>query len=331
MTRTAALKTSERILRGSELRLPLVESLGAIHSRSASRITWHAHAKFEILCLVEGATEYEFADGRRVPLPGGHFVLIPPHVRHRGLHNVRLPARLCGIVFDPNCRGAATNTPFTPRDLGWIGRQFAAHAGQPWPMGRELRHLAASLVEQVQDFDSTLRDSAAGLRLTTCSVLLEATRQLTTARPIQPDVAVHAAMEYLQLSYGGSTSMSEVARAIGCSRARLFQIFKQAVGMTPNDYLQRLRLIRAAELLSGTDRPITEIAMTCGFTTSQYFSNVFRKYHNLTPTAFRSSSQRAPSREVISTGMTVASPTRSSDAMKFIRQSALEVQSTFSH
>jgi AraC-like DNA-binding protein len=99
-------------------------------------------------------------------------------------------------------------------------------------------------------------------------------------------------MDYLQRSCDRGPSMTETARAVGCSRARLFRIFQQSTGMTPNDYLQRLRVSRAGELLAGTSRPITEIAIACGFSSSQYFSNVFRKYLGQTPTAFRGAGRR---------------------------------------
>jgi AraC-like DNA-binding protein len=71
------------------------------------------------------------------------------------------------------------------------------------------------------------------------------------------------------------------------SRARMFEIFKKETGLSPNDYLQRHRVDCCKELLSGTDRTITDIALETGFGSSQYFSRVFRKYCGLTPMEFR--------------------------------------------
>ena len=62
--------------------------------------------------------------------------------------------------------------------------------------------------------------------------------------------------------------------------------------MTPNDYLQRLRLDRAREWLAEEGRSVTDIAFAAGFSSSQYFSHVFRKYTGLTPSRFRARAAR---------------------------------------
>jgi AraC-like DNA-binding protein len=49
----------------------------------------------------------------------------------------------------------------------------------------------------------------------------------------------------------------------------------------------QLRIQRAQSALASTDEPVTSIALRCGFSTSQYFSNVFRKQFGLTPSKFR--------------------------------------------
>ena len=62
--------------------------------------------------------------------------------------------------------------------------------------------------------------------------------------------------------------------------------------MTPNDYLQRLRLESARSLLAETSRSVTDIAFEVGFNSSQYFSTVFLQYTGLTPSGFRSQGAR---------------------------------------
>ena len=57
--------------------------------------------------------------------------------------------------------------------------------------------------------------------------------------------------------------------------------------MTPNDYLQRLRIDKARSMLGQTRKTVTEIAYSLGFSSSQYFCNVFRRYAGMTPINFR--------------------------------------------
>lgn len=277
---------TELRVRGAEIGLPLVEALSAIRSHSASRITWHKHARFELLFLLEGATAYEFTGGRAVELPGGNFLVVPPGTVHRGVHDLRMPASLCGIVFDPGAPGAGRHTPFTRRDLEWLRGQFERHALTARPMGPELRRLAVALSRQVR---AGVTDAVAAvtLRLLVCAALVEAARQLTGVRRGQPERAVAATLAHMEAHYAERLTMSALARVAGCGRARWFQLFKESTGMTPNDYLLRLRVNRARERLADPARTVTEVAHAVGFSSSQYFSNVFRKYTGTTPSAFR--------------------------------------------
>jgi AraC-like DNA-binding protein len=287
---------AEQLVHGADLGLPLVETLGAIRSHSASRITWHAHKRFELLFLLEGATAYEFSGGRTLDLPGGHFLVIPPHTRHRGTHDVRMPANLCGMVFDLRHPAAGRHTPFTARDLDWMAGLFTQHALTVQPMGAEVRRLATTLSRQVRAFrrNEKNRLPVISLRMVAGAVLLEAARQLTGTAHAKPQSAIAAAIAYLEANYQEPLPMTDLARVTGYGRARLFQIFKQSTGMTPNDYLQRLRVNKARELLAGTKRTITDIAHDSGFSSSQYFSNVFRKYAGTTPSRFRSAAAKRP-------------------------------------
>ena len=118
-------------------------------------------------------------------------------------------------------------------------------------------------------------------------LLLEAAKLLGSTRTFEPKHAVQATIAFMQSHLGETISIEEVADAVHCSRAKLFEVFKDSTGMTPNDYWQRLRIDRAQRLLSNSETSITEIALDCGFSTSQYFSSVFRKYAGVSPTHYR--------------------------------------------
>lgn len=98
---------------------------------------------------------------------------------------------------------------------------------------------------------------------------------------------VAAAEAYLREHFAGPMQMSDLARHLGLSRARMFELFEQATGLTPNDYLVRRRVQQACGFLEATGRSITEIALATGFSSSQHFSHVFRKYVGMTPSKCR--------------------------------------------
>lgn len=287
----------ERQIRGRDIELPLVERLGAINSHKAARISWHQHPRFELLCLLEGATAYEFRNGRTIELRGGQFVVVPPNAMHRGVHNVRMPANLCGVVFDPRPASSRKNTPFTRSDLNRLVELFRRHALVVHDMGPELRRLLTNLSREVRAAERRADPTvAATLRLLSCATLLEAARQLTRVVSGNTGRVVSAAQAYMEEHFAETLPMTDLARAAGCGRARLFQLFKDSVGMTPNDFLQRLRVNKARQWLADPEMSVTDVALRSGFSSSQYFSSVFRRYTGMTPSAARSKPAARPSK-----------------------------------
>lgn len=71
------------------------------------------------------------------------------------------------------------------------------------------------------------------------------------------------------------------------SSSNLMRVFRKATGQTPIEYLIRLRIQKAMELLQNTDMTITEIAMEVGFNDSNYFTRQFRKIVGESPRQFR--------------------------------------------
>jgi AraC-type DNA-binding domain-containing proteins len=67
----------------------------------------------------------------------------------------------------------------------------------------------------------------------------------------------------------------------------LTHCFRQELGTTPVEYLNRYRVLQARRLLVESDKSITNIALEVGFSSSSYFSRVFRKEVGLSPEAYR--------------------------------------------
>ncbi|MEU6218210.1 DJ-1/PfpI family protein [Streptomyces sp. NPDC047022] len=65
------------------------------------------------------------------------------------------------------------------------------------------------------------------------------------------------------------------------------RVFHREVGMTPGQYVTRMRIARARDLLESTDLPVGEVAQRCGFTRIETFLRAFGRAMGLTPGAYR--------------------------------------------
>ena len=98
---------------------------------------------------------------------------------------------------------------------------------------------------------------------------------------------VRKLQEYIQGHYIEGFDASDVEAACGLSYKYAGTLFKEAVGETIREYQRTLRIRRAKQLLTETDRPVTEIAQLCGFSDVFYFSKVFRAQQGSAPSEYR--------------------------------------------
>jgi YesN/AraC family two-component response regulator len=105
--------------------------------------------------------------------------------------------------------------------------------------------------------------------------------------PQPTSTLVKRALVYLHEQYGRSLARHDVALAVGVSESYLSQIFHRELGLSPWDYLNRLRIHVAKELLSTTRESITQVAGRVGFDDAAYFSRVFHKLVGESPHSYR--------------------------------------------
>ncbi len=89
-----------------------------------------------------------------------------------------------------------------------------------------------------------------------------------------------------------SSSIEELCRTLNVEARTLQRKTRALLGMTPVECLRSYRLDKAAALLRDTDRTITEIALSCGFSSPQYFTRQFRHHYGQTPSDWRTGAGR---------------------------------------
>ncbi len=87
-----------------------------------------------------------------------------------------------------------------------------------------------------------------------------------------------------------------MAGQINLSPTYLSKKFRKVTGVTFKEYVNYIRIKQAVQALLTTDDSITKIAVDCGFNSSNYFKDIFRKINGVSPRAFRKQST-APSYE----------------------------------
>lgn len=98
---------------------------------------------------------------------------------------------------------------------------------------------------------------------------------------------VRAAQSYLREHLDAPVRVGELAAQVGLSTSHFAALFRKATGGGVIEYVKRLRIARASELLITTAMPVTDVARAVGYDDPFYFSRQFRGVHDCSPTTFR--------------------------------------------
>lgn len=124
-----------------------------------------------------------------------------------------------------------------------------------------------------------------GIMYTMIGTLLE---ELGAADPKGPDLSIpYQARQYMELHYHDNLQISDVAAAVGVHANYLSNVFQEQYHMSPKQYLTRLKIKKARELLLHTDHPIYIVANSVGFTDPLAFSKFFRREMGISPSDYR--------------------------------------------
>ena len=273
---------------GSEISLPIVYS-GGFHNYSYS-VKLHSHKHMEgpeITYILKGSTQWRLENGKEIEQPGGTLTLIPRGIGHLGAGELISPCWLYWYVLDlRNPQEACRNTPFSTDEIELIFQILNRRSCSVASVQTGMKELFQHLLELLKKGHAN-KWYAAEMRLIMCQIILNTAKSIADTRMYPDDLLAINAREFMRKNLCSDISVDDIAAACGLSESQFARRFKRAAGITPADYLQRLRIEEGARLLRESNRSITTIAFELGFSSSQYFSTVFKRYTRQTPQQFR--------------------------------------------
>lgn len=94
---------------------------------------------------------------------------------------------------------------------------------------------------------------------------------------------IERAIGFINENYAQPLQLEDLSKHVSLSPIYFHTSFKAATGRTPHQYLNEVRIKKAANLLVSTDLSLSQIAYECGFSSQSYFSYSFKKTMGLTP------------------------------------------------
>jgi two-component system response regulator YesN len=110
-----------------------------------------------------------------------------------------------------------------------------------------------------------------------------------------PRQLVRALVALVHTAYAEDISLQAFAAEHNVSLAYFSRLFKDEVGMTFSDYLTRVRIEKAKELLERLDVRLSELSVLVGYDDPKYFSQIFRRAAGMSPLDYQRSRHRGAS------------------------------------
>ncbi|MCG5071772.1 GlxA family transcriptional regulator [Paraburkholderia tagetis] len=104
---------------------------------------------------------------------------------------------------------------------------------------------------------------------------------------------VRRAVLVMEQHIGQPLPLAELARRLDMSVRQLERLFSAQTGKSPNVYGRQMRVRMAAWMLTGSDKTVSDIAMSCGFSDASHLGREFRKEFNESPSAYRLTRSRS--------------------------------------
>jgi AraC family transcriptional regulator len=198
---------------------------------------------------------------------------------------------------EPDCLLSYSYLIFEPEYLAelalsnGIGRplDFVPTFAKPDPF---LHQVAAALRSTPRINDPAVNLLIESLLTAACARILRSYAQVRyslSGPPRLTDDQLRAAIDYIQDHIGKPLDLGSIARAVGLSEFYFARLFKAATGNGPFQFVTRMRMERARELLRKTRLPIFEVAERVGYRKPSHFSARFRAVSGCGPDAYRKS------------------------------------------
>ncbi len=249
---------------------------------------FHDHEYSEIAIVMKGSARH-LADNGSAALKTGDVVVIHPGTVHA--YDKTGDMELINIVYDR----AKLSLPMLDGYSLPLFKIFFPDRGEKVPP-EPVIHLKPDdlndIIEMIRRLENEVRSFRPGNLFASLALFMEIVVQIARLSGYEiPEqrmrFLIGDAISHINKYYAQPVAVDELVKISHMSRRNFFRRFRQEVGCSPVEYLMKVRLHHASEMLLYTDRSINEIAQDCGFYDSNFFCRKFRENFSITPRQFR--------------------------------------------
>ncbi|MBR6325721.1 MAG: helix-turn-helix domain-containing protein [Lachnospiraceae bacterium] len=252
----------------------------------------HTHSVLECYYLRQGQCIY-IVNGAFVQLKAGDLMIVAPGDLHNTSYNSTQPSIRTTVFANTDKLSPVLKTLVSESDFRDLETFF--HTSQKYVFREQDRATLELFIRQISEEQTSPGPHSQARLLMTAGSFLTMIRDrgipsediYIPLKNLEPKI--QQAIHMIDTGYASfDLTLETIASAVQLSPAYLSHRFKKVTGHSFKEYLNNVRIRNAAQQLLVTDDSITKIALGCGFSSSNYFKDVFRRLHGVSPRAYRS-------------------------------------------
>lgn len=250
----------------------------------------HWHSEFEINFIISGCAEFICGDNKFIT-GEGDIIIVPPNMLHAIYPYENRRQLYDTIVFNAEMLGTSEND----RSAAECIKPLANGSSEINALITKEHIYYGELKTTVENVFSCAKGNTPRLDMLMKSELLRFFWLLwesgdisrTAENTVSRSEAIRPAIEYMNENFSENITVEQLAATVNLSKSYFMCRFKEAAGVGAIEYLSQIRIKKACEILSETNKTVSETACECGFGNLSNFNRQFRNIVGCTPKEYR--------------------------------------------
>lgn len=233
----------------------------------------HWHSYYELEIVIEGEYEHIYNENSQTAHPGQVWIMSP--LDRHSLRTIQ-KSSIINISFSTNVLAKEIAQALDRSPSALLTKLSSEETEIIYHLCRQLQH-------ETENPDFHFRSLMMSSLLN--SILIKVLRHHadSSSTSLRIPHRMQSVAQILHTEYSRDLSLSEIAQSQNISVGHMGVLFRQTFGTSFNEYLNRIRLRHACDMLYSSQMTIEEIARECGYRSTEYFYYIFRKYLGITP------------------------------------------------
>lgn len=249
----------------------------------------HDHHFFELVYVTSGTAEHTL-NGSRSILKPNDFFFIDLGSYHSFEHAKNLELINCLFLpefIDETLQGCDSLDALLHSSMIRYSRLTVEQTWADRIFHDESGKIGTLLSEMVDEYEHKQFGSNEIFRCHLKEILIFTLRMLVQPAKAYSDSIINEVISFVNKHYHKPLTLQTFCDQTHYNLSYISRRFKQETGMTFREYVQKIRIEKACELLAGSDMTVSEIARAVGYDDIQFFHSVFKRLLHMTPKEYK--------------------------------------------